>query len=100
LEIHPTTAERLGITKDDWAWIETPQTKDRVKMPVRLTKAVSPDVVHAPSHWWFPEIETPDHGCFQSSINLVLTNDGPYCPISGASTLRGVLCRVYKAEEH
>ena len=99
LEIHPATAERLGLSKDDWAWIETPQTKDRVKMPVRLTKAVSPEVVHAPSHWWFPEIETPDHGCFQSSINLVLTNDGPYCPISGASTLRGVLCRVYKVEE-
>jgi anaerobic selenocysteine-containing dehydrogenase len=101
LEIHPETAGKLGIKKDDeWVWIETPKLQERVKMPVKLTKAVRPDVVHAPSHWWFPELKTPDHGCFQSSINLVLSNDGPYDPISGASTLRGVLCRVYKEKEN
>jgi anaerobic selenocysteine-containing dehydrogenase len=99
LDIHPDTAERLGLQEGNWAWIDTPVTDDRVKMPVRLTRMVGPDVVHAPSHWWFPEMEGPEHGCFQSSINMVLTNDGPYGPISGASTLRGVLCRVYKAEE-
>jgi len=99
LDIHPETAKQLGLQDGDWAWIETPVTDDRVKMPVRLTRIVERDVVHAPSHWWFPEQEGPEHGCFQSSINLVLTNDGPYGPISGASTLRGVLCRVYKVEE-
>ncbi len=99
LDIHPETAEKLGLEEGDWAWIETPVTDDRVKMPVRLTRMVGRDVVHAPSHWWFPENDAPDHGCFQSSINLVLTNDGPYGPISGASTLRGVLCKVYKEED-
>jgi anaerobic selenocysteine-containing dehydrogenase len=98
LDIHPETAEQLGLEEGDWAWIETPMTEDRVKMPVRLTRMVGRDVVHAPSHWWFPENDDTDHGCFQSSINLVLTNDGPYGPISGASTLRGVLCKVYKEE--
>jgi anaerobic selenocysteine-containing dehydrogenase len=99
LDIHPRTAEKLGIKENDWVWIETPESTERVKMQARLTKAVKPDLVHAPSHWWFPEIETPDHDCFRSSINLILTNDGPYDAISGASTLRGVLCRVYKVEE-
>jgi len=99
LEVNPETAEDLGLENDDWAWIETPYNKEKVKMKVRLTRVVRPDVVHAPSHWWFPEIETPDHGAFQSSINLVLTNDPPYCPISGATTLRGTLCRVTKAKE-
>ena len=98
LDIHPETAGGLGLEEGDWAWIETPVTEDRVKMPVRLTRMVGRDVVHAPSHWWFPENDDPDHGCFQSSINMVLTNDGPYGPISGASTLRGVLCKVYKEE--
>jgi len=99
LDIHPETADALGLEEGDWAWIETPVTEDRVKMPVRLTRMVGRDVVHAPSHWWFPENDDTDHGCFQSSINMVLTNDGPYGPISGASTLRGVLCKVYKEED-
>ena len=99
LDIHPETAEHLNLEEGDWAWIETPMTEDRVKMPVRLTRMVGRDVVHAPSHWWFPENDDTDHGCFQSSINMVFTNDGPYGPISGASTLRGVLCKVYKEED-
>ncbi len=99
LEIHPDTAGNLGIKENDWAWIQTPVSKERVKMPVRLTRAVRQDVVHAPSHWWFPEMKGPEHGCFQSSINLVLSNDGPYDPISGATNLRGVLCKVYKVVE-
>ena len=99
LEIHPETAHMLDIKENDWVWIETPKSEDRVKMPVRLTMAVRPDVVHAPSHWWFPEVKTPEHDCFKSSINLVLSNDGPYDPISGASNNRGVLCKVYRAEE-
>lgn len=99
LEIHPETAGVLGIKEGDWVWIETPGSKERVKMPATLTRAIRPDVVHAPSHWWFPEVKTPDHGCWQSSINLVLSNDGPYDPVSGASTLRGILCRICKVKE-
>jgi anaerobic selenocysteine-containing dehydrogenase len=99
LDIHPDTAAKLGLNEGDWAWVETPVTPDRAKFPVRLTRMVGRNVVHAPSHWWFPEKEGPEHGCFESSINVVFTNDPPYCPISGASTLRGVLCRVYKVQE-
>ncbi|MFH1089949.1 MAG: molybdopterin-dependent oxidoreductase [Pseudomonadota bacterium] len=99
LEIHPETAEKLGLQEKDWAWIETPKWQEKVRMQVQLTRAVRRDVVHAPSHWWFPEIKTPDHGCFQSSINLILSNDPPYDPVSGATNLRGVLCRVSKARE-
>jgi anaerobic selenocysteine-containing dehydrogenase len=99
LEIHPETAEGLQIRNGDWVWIETPATEEKVKMHAKLTRAVQPNVVHAPSHWWFPENKETDHGSFQSSINLILSNDGPYDPISGASNLRGVLCKVYKAME-
>ncbi len=99
LDIHPDTGAALGLSAGDWAWIETPVSQDRVKMPVRLTRSVGRDVVHAPSHWWFPEKEGPEHGCFESSINAVLSNDGPYSAVSGASTLRGVLCRVTRVEE-
>lgn len=96
LEIHPETAEKLSIKEGDWVFIETPLSNERVKMQAQLTCAVKPEVVHAPSHWWFPEVKGTEHGCFDSSINLVLSIEGPYDPVSGATTLRGILCKVYK----
>ena len=100
LEIHPETAEKLGIKDGDWVWIETPRSKDkRVKQVAKLTEAVHPRVVAAPSHWWYPERKEPDHGCWESNINVVTSNDPPYDPISGSTPLRCGLCKVYKVEE-
>ena len=96
LEIHPDTAEKLAIVDGDWVYIETPVSPEKVKMQAKLTYGIKQDVVHAPSHWWFPEISGSEHGCFLSSINLVLSLEGPYDPVSGATNLRGVLCKVYK----
>ena len=69
-------------------------------MKAELTEAVHPGVVHAPSHWWYPEIEDPAHGCWESNINAIMSNDPPYDPISGATPLRGNLCKIYKEEHH
>ena len=98
VQIHPETAERLGIQDGDWVWIEAPKGRGKVKMRADLTQAVHPQVVHAPSHWWFPEIKESHHGCWDSNINAILTNDPPYDPICGATPLRGNLCRVYKVD--
>ena len=68
-------------------------------MKAELTEAVNPQVVHAPSHWWYPERKHPEHGCWESNINVILPNDPPYDPICGATPLRGTLCKVYKVEE-
>ena len=101
LQIHPDTAADLGIKDGDTAWIEAPKGRGRVKMKAKLTEALHPKVVHAPSHWWYPERKDPDHGCWDSNINAILSNDPPYDPICGATPLRGTLCKVYKmkAEE-
>ena len=99
LTIHPETATQLGIKDGDWVWIEAPKSRERSKMRAELTESIHPQVVHAPSHWWFPEIKEPAHGCWDSNINTILSNDPPYDPITGATPLRGCLCKIYKVQE-
>lgn len=99
VQIHPETADSLGIEDGDWVWIESP--RGRVQQKCRLFDGVDPRVVHAQHGWWFPEEDGAEpslHGVWKSNIN-VLTNDEPdVCnPISGGWPLRGLLCKVYKA---
>ncbi|MCL5959609.1 MAG: molybdopterin-dependent oxidoreductase [Chloroflexi bacterium] len=95
-EIHPETAAELGIKDGDWVWIETPQKEGRVKQKAVLTEGIDPRVVHAPSHWYYPE-RLGLESALEANINSIISNDPPYDPISGATPLRGLLCRVYKA---
>ena len=53
-------------------------------------------VVHAAHAWWFPEKPAPEHGCFDSSINTILSDAGPREEVCGSVAARGTLCRVYK----
>ena len=100
IEIHKDTAYDLGIKDGDWVWIKTPRGNGkRIKQKARLTLGLHPQVVQPEAHWWFPEKTTPDHGCWDSNINAVISNDPPYGPISGCTPLRSLLCKVYKAEE-
>ena len=96
LTIHPATAEELGIRDGEEVWIESPGDRGRVHMAAHVSAEIDPRVVHAPSHWWFPENDSPDHGVWDSNINAAMTNDPPYDPIVGSTPLRGCLCRVYK----
>ncbi len=97
IEIHPDTAKAVNIKDGDWVWVETPMAKgERVSLKARLTTAIDPRVVHAAHAWWFPEKPAPEHGCFESNISTILS-DNPYGePICGSVPTRGTLCRVYK----
>jgi len=100
LEVHPDTAEKLGIHDEDWVWIETSQKEGRIKQKARLTLGIHPKVVHARSHWWFPERkDDPERGCMESNINAIMSDKPPYDPISGSPIVRGCLCKIYKAEK-
>lgn len=48
LEIHPDTAERLGITDGDMVWVESPAGKIRVR--ARCTLCAIPGVVNIPAN--------------------------------------------------
>lgn len=97
IEIHPETAGNENIKDGEWLWLETPRAKgERVKLKARLNPAIDPRVVSADHGWWFPEKPAPEHGCFDSNVNVVLSFDPPLEPIVGAVPTRGTLCRIYR----
>jgi len=97
VEIHPDTAREANIKDGDWVWIETPKVKgERVRFKAKLTSRIHPSVVHAAHGWWFPEKPAPQHGCFDSNINVVTSADAPREEVCGSVPTRGTLCRIYK----
>jgi anaerobic selenocysteine-containing dehydrogenase len=94
--IHPETAAEHGIANGDWMWIETP--RGRMKQKARVTDAIDRRVITAEHGWWFPEDPNPDHGVWKSNVNILTNNQGPYDPAMGTYQLRGLLCRVGKAD--
>ena len=96
IEIHPDTAAQRHILEGDWVWLETPRVKgERVKLRAKLTDSVDQRMVHAAHAWWFPEQPEPEHGCFDSNVNVVLSGDSPRDEICGSVPTRGTLCQVY-----
>jgi anaerobic selenocysteine-containing dehydrogenase len=95
--IHPQTAEKYGIADGDWVWIESP--RGRCKQRARLSLGVDPRVVLGQHGWWFPEKPGPEHGMFESNLNVLVSSDPPFDPGFGSTPVRGHLCKIYKAEE-
>jgi len=96
VEIHPDTANELGIKEGDWVWIES--RRGRVKQRAKLTSEIHPKVVHAQHGWWFPEDKRAEpslHGIWESNIN-VLTDWEEADEAMSCNPLRGLLCKVYK----
>jgi anaerobic selenocysteine-containing dehydrogenase len=96
VDIHPETAARYGIEPGDWVWIESPH--GRVRQKARVTKRVQPHMISAEHGWWYPEKDGPEHGCFDSNINVLCSNDGPYDPATSGTLITGYLVRIYRAE--
>ena len=91
-EIHPDTAEPLGIEDGDWMWIET--RRGRIKQKAKVTNRIEPRVIHCEHGWWFPERKGPDYGIWESNANVLTSNTAPFDPQMGTYQLRGLLCRV------
>ncbi|UCG67072.1 MAG: molybdopterin-dependent oxidoreductase [Deltaproteobacteria bacterium] len=98
-EIHPETAEKLGINDGDWIYIESKY--GRCKQKAKLTKGINPGVVHSQHGWWFPEKPGPEpslFGVWESSINLLLPPG--WTGRSGFGyPYKSQMCRVYRTEE-
>jgi anaerobic selenocysteine-containing dehydrogenase len=97
VRINPETAERHQIKDGDWVWIESPRGKCRQK--AYLTQRVHPRMILADTGWWFPERSNPEHGVWESNINLLTGSEAPFDPGMGSTPARSYLCRIYKVEE-
>ena len=94
--IHPDTAAGLLIQNGDWAWVETRMGRSRFKAD--LTKRISPRMISIPHAWWYPELPGPYHGVFESNANMLIDPFTETDPATGTTELRGLLCKVYRAE--
>jgi anaerobic selenocysteine-containing dehydrogenase len=97
IALHPDAAKQLDVKNGDWVWVETPKVKgERVRFKAAITDRIRPETVHASYGWWFPEMPGPEHGCFVSNINVVLTATPPWDEICCSVPTRGTICRLVK----
>lgn len=98
-EIHPETAEKLGINDGDWIYVESKY--GRCQQRARLTPGIHPRVINSQHGWWFPEkpeAEPSLSGAWESNINLLLPSG--WVGRSGFGyPFKSQMCRVYKKEE-
>ncbi len=92
--VNPDTATNLNIKNDDWIWIET--RSGRAKFKANVTSRIHPKVVSASHAWWYPEAPGPDHGGFESNVNLLVDPFSYRDAASGTTELRGLLCKIYQ----
>jgi anaerobic selenocysteine-containing dehydrogenase len=93
--IHKDTARELGIKEGDWVFIEN--RRGRIKQKAKLSSSIDPRVIIAEHGWWYPEKDKDMHGWAESNLNVLTSNDPPYARELGSVTLRGLVCKVYKA---
>jgi len=102
VQINPQTAAKFGIEDGDWAWIETP--RGRIRMKCQHLDGIDPRVVHVEHGWWFPELPGEEpwlHGVWESNANVLTEDDPDVCDkIHGGWPLKTGLCKVYKVKTY
>jgi anaerobic selenocysteine-containing dehydrogenase len=97
VEMHSQTAAALGVAAGDFAWVQT--SRGRLRMKVRTHERIHPKVVNVPHGWWLPERPGAEHGVLDLCANVLTDDDPDNCDVAfGGSPLKGMLCRVYRAE--
>jgi ferredoxin-nitrate reductase len=83
VEMHPKDAERLGIQDNQWVTLRS--RRGSAQFPVRITTAISPQVLFVPMHWGALWAE-------DSEANALTHPEA--CPISGQPELKACAVRV------
>ena len=101
-QVHPETAQGLGIHDGDWIWIESP--RGRIRMKCQHYEGIDRRVVHCQHGWWYPELPGEEpwlHGVWESNVNVLTDDDPDRCnPITGGWPLRTALCKIYKMKQY
>jgi anaerobic selenocysteine-containing dehydrogenase len=94
--IHPETASKSGIAEGDWVSVET--KRGTIRQKAKLNSDIAPRVIILSFGWWFPERKDLElFGWKESNLNILTSNNPPYDPAIGSTSLRAVPCRIYKS---
>ncbi|WP_434511305.1 molybdopterin-containing oxidoreductase family protein [Desulfitobacterium sp. AusDCA] len=93
VEINSFTASEYGIANEEWVILETVHGK--VRMRVKTTTAIKPNVICAQHGWWFPEEDNSENSWQKSNVNMLYAYQ-MYDPEIGAELMRGVPCKIYR----
>jgi anaerobic selenocysteine-containing dehydrogenase len=94
--IHSDTAKKLGISDDDWVYIEN--QFGRIKQRAKLTADILPNVVHCQHAGWLPEkTEEAIEGVWESYTGALFNDDPDVCDRAHGGWPFIGLCKVYKA---
>lgn len=98
VEIHPRTAEELGIR--DGEWVEVESAHGKVRLLACYTPGLDPRVVCVQHGWWqsCSELGLPGYDAFSpegANVSLLVGEEATD-PISGSVPFRSNLCRVNK----
>jgi formate dehydrogenase (coenzyme F420) alpha subunit len=81
VEIHPHTARQYGLADGDWAEVETPI--GRIRLKTGFTTGIQPDTIHIPQGWE------------EANANELTGAEAPD-PVSGFPNLKSNRCRIRK----
>ncbi|MCK4274494.1 MAG: molybdopterin-dependent oxidoreductase [Dehalococcoidales bacterium] len=99
-EINDKTAEELGVSNGEWAYIENQRGK--VKMKAKITPTAHPKVITAPHGWWLPETEGKEPNLFSTweyNINNLTSMGNQGKSGFGGTDYRSSLCRITKIKD-
>lgn len=100
VEIHPKTAQELGIEDGEWVWIEN--DRGRIKRKAKVTPIIHPKVIMVPHGWWLPETEGREpylYGIWEYNCNLLIPIGTQSRSGFGGGAYKTTLCRVRKMEK-
>ncbi len=100
VEIHPQTAEDLGIVDGEWVYIEN--KRGRVKAKAMVTVTGLPGVVSVAHGWWLPETEGKEPNLFSTweyNINNLVPMGTQSRSGFGGAAYRTCLCRITKIKD-
>jgi anaerobic selenocysteine-containing dehydrogenase len=91
-QIHPETAEKLGIKDGDAVIIET--CEGEITQTAQVTDAIHPKVINASYGWWFPEAEPESQHDWKTANFNMLTSMETLGKEFGTPNLKGIGCRI------
>ena len=94
IQVHPDDARSLSLSNTDWVGLETPGTETPCKLKVNITNETDTGTVRTGMGWWLPEAEGPERAILEININVALSYDGTWDPVTGSADTRGVPCRI------